>query len=241
MSMNRSGVVSQRVRPCAQAKDRLGNAAKGVVMDRTFWARMIAIGAVTLSVTGCLSHTRTPVASVPVDAAHYHALTRKIEYPNEPTPADAMLATTDAPLSLASLETQDYLDLNLEETMHLALSNSQVFRDLGGLVLRSPDAVRTGRDPAIVEAARQFGPFDWIFLDAGHAEHEVQADVDNYLPLARPGGVVALHDILPGKNAQAWIEVHKVWQRLQRLGFVTQELVADPENVDWGGIGIVFV
>lgn len=126
-------------------------------MDRMFWARCVAIGAVALSATGCLSHTRTPVASVPVDSAHYHALTRKIEYPNEPTPSDAMLATTEAPLSLASMETQNYLDLGLEETMHLALSNSQVFRDLGGLVLRSPDAVRTGRDPAIVETDPRFG------------------------------------------------------------------------------------
>jgi predicted O-methyltransferase YrrM len=92
----------------------------------------------------------------------------------------------------------------------------------------------------IVEAARQWAPYDWIFIDGGHAAHEVQADWDTYFPMAGRDAVIALHDILPGKNAQHWIEVEPVWRNIQRMGFVTQELVADP-NADWGGIGVVYL
>jgi predicted O-methyltransferase YrrM len=95
-------------------------------------------------------------------------------------------------------------------------------------------------DPAIIVRAAEFGPFDFIFLDAGHARHEVQRDWENYLPLAVPSGIIALHDILPGRGAQAWIDVAPVWQQIRRQGFVTQELVAS-EDVNWGGIGIVYL
>lgn len=95
-------------------------------------------------------------------------------------------------------------------------------------------------DPAMVSAAARFGPFEWIFLDAGHAAHEVRADWNNYSALAAPGGIVALHDILPGRNAQAWIQVAPVWKEIQRDGYLTQEIVAS-EDVDWGGIGVVYL
>lgn len=104
------------------------------------------------------------------------------------------------------------------------------------LVLLTGDS----RDPDTIVGASRFGPFDWIFLDAGHAEYEVSDDWANYSAMAAPGAVVALHDILPGRGAQAWIEVDRLWCRLQRQGYVTQEIVAS-EHVDWGGVGIVYL
>lgn len=95
-------------------------------------------------------------------------------------------------------------------------------------------------DPAMAAAVARFGPFDWIFIDAGHAQHEVQADWDYYRPLAADGGIIALHDILPGKGAQSWIQVDPVWRAIQRQGYATQELVADA-GTDWGGIGVVYL
>jgi len=41
--------------------------------------------------------------------------------------------------------------LSLEETIHLALANSPVLRDLGGTLLRSPDILRSRFDPGVVE------------------------------------------------------------------------------------------
>lgn len=94
-------------------------------------------------------------------------------------------------------------------------------------------------DPAMAAAASRFGPFDFVFLDAGHAEHEIRADWANYHPLCAPGSVIALHDILPGRGAQSWIQVAPVWRDIQAAGAVTQELIATRE-VDWGGIGVVY-
>lgn len=96
------------------------------------------------------------------------------------------------------------------------------------------------RDPAMVRAARRFGPFDFIFIDGGHSEQEAQDDWNAYHQLAAPGGVIALHDILPGRGAQSWIQVEPVWRRIQRQGYVTQEIVASVD-VDWGGIGVVYL
>ena len=46
------------------------------------------------------------------------------------------------------------------------------------------------------EAATLFtdGWFDLVYLDAGHAYHEIQADIDAWLPKVRSGGVLCGHD-----------------------------------------------
>ncbi len=84
----------------------------------------------------------------------------------------------------------------------------------------------------------RFGPFDWIFIDAGHYYGEVLRDWELYAPMAAPGGIVSLHDIqTPGPNHPE-IEVDRLWRELQAQGYITQELIANLAN-GWGGIGIV--
>jgi outer membrane protein TolC len=68
-----------------------------------------------------------------------------------------MVAGTSPPLSLKSLETTNYLELSLEEVVHLALQNSKILRDLGGTVLRTPDASRAKPDPSIIETDPRYG------------------------------------------------------------------------------------
>lgn len=89
-----------------------------------------------------------------------------------------------------------------------------------------------------IERVAAHGPYDWIFIDADHLEAGVQSDWDNYYTMAAPGGIIALHDILPA--SVNWIQVDPVWQRIQRLGYINCEFVADP-SADWGGIGCVFM
>jgi outer membrane protein TolC len=115
------------------------------------------LAAAALAAPGCAHYTPTPDPTFGVDYAHYSHLARQVEFPDVQTPSDDMIAATPAPLSLATEETQKYLDLSLEETMHLALANSRVLRDLGGLVLRAPDNVRSPQDPSIVETDPRFG------------------------------------------------------------------------------------
>ena len=93
------------------------------------------------------------------------------------------------------------------------------------------------RSIAAVSYAAGLAPYDWIFIDADHLEASVQADWDNYAPLCAPGGVVALHDICPSPHE--WLQVDRVWRRIQAQGYVTQELVC-AYGLDWSGIGVVY-
>ncbi|HEY4261305.1 MAG TPA: TolC family protein, partial [Schlesneria sp.] len=126
-------------------------------MRRT--AAVLGICAMTMMVVGgCLRHANTPPpAVVGVDAAHYQNLAKKIEIPDHPTPSEDLLATTPAPRSLMNLDSEEYLDLSLEETIHLALANSSILRDLGGTMLRTPDAAKSRFDSSVVETDPRVG------------------------------------------------------------------------------------
>ncbi len=116
------------------------------------------MGTTSLIVCGCLRHAATPTSAVgEIDTRHYQHLAKQIEFPDHPTPSDDLLAATPSPLSLATPETLDYLGLSLEETMHLALANSTVLRDLGGTVLRTPFGSRSKYDPSIAESDPRTG------------------------------------------------------------------------------------
>lgn len=93
------------------------------------------------------------------------------------------------------------------------------------------------RAESTIARVRAFAPFDWIFIDAGHLEHEVQADWDAYSPMAERGAIIALHDIM--RSPHDWIQVDRVWERIQHQGDVTQEFVC-ATGLDWSGIGVVF-
>lgn len=92
------------------------------------------------------------------------------------------------------------------------------------------------RDPEIVRSvAEYFSHIDWLFIDATHEYDSVMADLQNYGSLVQTGGVIAFHDIRPVGNGS-----HRVFTELQRAGYVTQELVADP-NATEAGIGLVYL
>jgi predicted O-methyltransferase YrrM len=92
--------------------------------------------------------------------------------------------------------------------------------------------------PGTANKIEPHGPFDWLFIDAGHYLHEVTADWNLYRPMVRPGGIACLHDIL---THPAWpsIEVGQLWTQI-RNDFDTFEIVADP-HAKWGGIGCVLL
>lgn len=94
------------------------------------------------------------------------------------------------------------------------------------------------RDPDILAMVHDYGPYDFVFIDAGHLEAEIQSDWENYRPLCASGGLIALHDICPADVD--WIQVDKVWRRIQAQGYVTQEIVC-AYGLDWSGIGCVYI
>ncbi|MBC8355132.1 MAG: TolC family protein [Planctomycetes bacterium] len=91
------------------------------------------------------------------DFSHYHGAATEISYPDVDTVSYEEIANTQAPLTLKDDAPPDFWDLTLDESIQTALANSQVMRDLGALVLESPDNVRTLYDPAIEETDPRFG------------------------------------------------------------------------------------
>jgi predicted O-methyltransferase YrrM len=81
---------------------------------------------------------------------------------------------------------------------------------------------------------------DFLFVDGDHTYEGVKQDVADYAPLVRPGGIVALHDIVPsgpGKHGDPG-GVPTFWRELKAEHPDAIELVEDWE---WGSCGIGLV
>lgn len=101
---------------------------------------------------------------------------------------------------------------------------------------RNPDILR------FLQAILGERQIDFLFIDADHTEAGVTQDFEDYGALVRPGGLIALHDILDPHPArmQDHVRVSRLWERIRRAGYITRELVAHPDQ-EWGGIGLVQV
>ncbi|BBO35976.1 TolC family protein [Lacipirellula parvula] len=104
-----------------------------------------------------------------VDDTCYRALATKIEYPEvSPCSHNEQDWAAVQPLTLASLGQMEYWNMTLEEAVRITLAQSDVIRDLGGTVLRSPGTVETYWNPAVVETNPRFG------VDAALAAFDAQ-------------------------------------------------------------------
>lgn len=79
---------------------------------------------------------------------------------------------------------------------------------------------------------------DFLFIDGDHSYDGVRKDFEMYSPLVRKGGIVAFHDICPGRE-EAVGGVPRFWSET-REGRNTKGIVMD-EKQDGFGIGIIFV
>lgn len=91
------------------------------------------------------------------------------------------------------------------------------------------------RADATIEATRQFAPYDWAFIDAGHLDEEVRADWRNYGPMMDTDSVVAFHDIVEHEGLPR-IQVFHLWAELKK-SHRTLEIVSP----GCSGIGVVFL
>ena len=77
---------------------------------------------------------------------------------------------------------------------------------------------------------------DFLFIDGDHSYEGVKGDFETYSPLVRSGGLIALHDIVPGPEELVG-GVPRFWQELKR------DLPAVEIVEDWGqggfGIGVI--
>lgn len=85
-------------------------------------------------------------------------------------------------------------------------------------------------------AALRGEPLDFLFIDGDHSEAGVRRDFEDYAPLVRPGGLIALHDIRPDERNFSG-QVHRVWPDLAAR-FEGEELV-DGTGPSGYGIGLL--
>ena len=131
------------------------------------------------------------------------------------------------------------LDLELEEARRRA---SSLFAREGQRVVclkadsHRPETVRA------VEGLLAGRPLDFLFIDGDHSYEGVARDFELYAPLVRPGGLIALHDIVPlaeGDVRHTVGGVPQFWRELKARHPSAQEIVADPEQSAFG-IGLIY-
>ncbi len=115
----------------------------------------LLLAIVVLLAPGCRSPQKAFVACGDGVACDPYVQTASaIEYPAINSCSEAACAATInslAPRLLSSGEPAKYRDITLAETVQLALATSDVLPDLGGAIVRTPDAVESIYDKAIVE------------------------------------------------------------------------------------------
>lgn len=153
---------------------------------RTFWS-IILCG--SLLATGC-TPTQPFYFMEDGDLSHYLDVATQIEYPDVEEPSLDEVTGALAPLTLKNSQDYQMWDLSLEEATRITMCNSQVMRQLGGVVAESaPEtlsrtlinsvAVTTTYDPALVETATgtAFGSqFNGNGVEAALSEFDAQLD-----------------------------------------------------------------
>ena len=79
----------------------------------------------------------------------------------DPKPEIHSAAWSAAPVTAKSIregQPIEYTDVSVSDVLQIAMQNSQVLRDLGGTLLRTPDAVRTRYAPGLQQTDPRFGP-----------------------------------------------------------------------------------
>ncbi|MEY3172269.1 MAG: hypothetical protein RLZZ436_182 [Planctomycetota bacterium] len=122
-------------------------------------AALAAAAGALLQSCGCTTKT-LPVLhqTVRQQTTASDAIMRQVDHPAPPIFTD--VKATPRPLSardLESLDEKSYRDYSLAEVLHTALDTSPVLRDLGGTLLRSPDAASTVFSRQIQQMDPRFG------------------------------------------------------------------------------------
>lgn len=97
------------------------------------------------------------------DTACVDAIMANVDAGAPPSQPAEVIALTTAPLppitirDAASLQNATYRDLTLRETILIALTNSEVLRDLNATVLRAPEQVSTQQSLPLVQTDPQMG------------------------------------------------------------------------------------
>lgn len=134
--------------------DRQGPTSSYVVLARTLAVLITSVAC--LAIMGCAQRgtLRTTVGN---DTREVDRLT---ELADNPIPEIHPSVWSTAPVTAKTLREDkpiEYRDLGLNEVLKIAMENSEVLRDLGGTLLRTPDAVRTRYAAGLQQTDPRFG------------------------------------------------------------------------------------
>lgn len=79
---------------------------------------------------------------------------------------------------------------------------------------------------------------DFVLIDADHSYEGVKQDYLNYRPLLAPGGILALHDVLPNEVDPS-IDVNRFWNELEADPDVNTDTIIADKDQGMYGIGLV--
>lgn len=108
-----------------------------------------------------------------------------------------------------------------EQTLHLLRADSH-----------APQSLQKVRD------LLRDQPIDFLFIDGDHTFEGVCADYQAYAPLVRPGGLIALHDILPQPDSPE-TQVYRLWNEIKKTRPVEELINTDPRLGRTLGLGVI--
>lgn len=120
------------------------------------FARACLVAAATSAIAGCASSPDVWYKTVGNDTAEIDQISASVD---SPSPEIYKTSYTAEPITadmLVDSEFSNYSDLTLDDVTRLAMQNSTVLRDIGGVVLRSPDNVQTRFVPGLTETDPRF-------------------------------------------------------------------------------------
>ena len=105
---------------------------------------------------GCRANYRWR-ETVANETSNLDVISRKVD---EPQVEIMQVALTSSPITIRDrerLEALNYVDLSLTQVLEIAMQNSQVLRELGGVALKSPDTVATQFNNSLRETDPRYG------------------------------------------------------------------------------------
>jgi hypothetical protein len=111
----------------------------------------------TVAASGCVTTPRTWQKTVGNDTSDVDRVTLQMDNPAPPVFHEASHTAPPITADVVSANEMAYIDRNLDEVLRDALQHSNVMRDIGGVILRSPESMRTTFQTEIQEADPRFG------------------------------------------------------------------------------------
>lgn len=108
-------------------------------------------------VAGCASSHQQVEKTIHNDTSDIDCITQQIDRPIMPVYQE--VSQTAEPVTALSLADDDvvYSDITLDQVLQMAMQHSTVLRDLGGVILRSPDSLETAYSAQLQETDPRFG------------------------------------------------------------------------------------